>query len=183
MEAETFAYRTPGEAPLPPGVFIPIEAPAHRPRQPYRIRIATLEDAGIARRRGVPLFALTGDVPTRYHYPMRLGPILFIADPWRGTFDTRMPVYVYRNEPALRNPGFEDLVTMVTKIDPAAGRAMLRRNPGAYDRRDLAVAIVREGLVRWATALRFQEFAPQIPVVGKPERLNVLRIMDEENHG
>ncbi len=183
MEAVTFAYRRPGEAPLPAEVFVPVRAPAHRPRVPHRVRIRTREAVEVARRRGLPVYVLTGETPTRYHYPMRLGPVLFTTDAWKTSIDTPFPTYVYRDERALQAPNFEDLVTMTTAIDPVAGRAMLRRNPGAFDPDRLAIAIVREGLVRWATALRFQEFAPAIPRIGTPERLRVLRRTDRENHG
>ena len=183
MEAETFAYRTPGEAPLPPDVFVPVATPAHRPRQPFRVKLDSPEAVEVARRHNFPVFALTGDVPTRYRYPMVLGPILFVDETWQKALVTRYPNYRYRDATALATPTFEDLVTMVTAIDPAAGRAMLQRNPAAYDPEKLAIAIVREGLVRWATALRFQDFAPAIPKIGKPELRRVLRQADRENHG
>jgi len=183
MEAATFAFRTPGEAPLPPEVFVPVPTPPHRPRTPHRVRISTPGAVEVARRRNVPIFALTGEVPTRYRYPMRLGPILFTTETWKGAIETNFPVYVYRDEPALWKPTFNDFVVMVTAIDPAAGRAMLRRNHGEYDPEHLALAIVREGLARWATALRFQDFVPTIPKVGKPELLRVVREQDKENRG
>jgi hypothetical protein len=183
MEATTFVYQTPGEAPLPRDVFVPVKAPAHRPRQAYTVRVQTAEAVKVARRRGFPVYALTGDVPTRFHYPMRLGPILFTTEAWSKALDTTFPTYLYRDEKAIWDPKFEDLVAMVTRIDPAAGRAMLKRNPKAYDPKRLAVVIAREGPVRWATALRFQEFAPEIPRVGRPELLRVVRAQDRENHG
>lgn len=183
MEVEVFAFQAPGEAPLPRDVFVPVPAPAHRPRQPYRVRIETPEAVVVARRRGVEVYALTGAVPTRFHYPMTLGPILFVADTWRNAISTRYPMYPYHDAAALRRPAFEDLVTMVTAVDPAAGRAMLKRNPKTYDREKITLAIVREGLTRWATALRFQEFVPAIPKIGTPEILRVVRQGDRENHG
>jgi len=182
METVSMAYRTPGEAPLPHGVFVPVETPAHRPRQAYEVHVRTLEDVRAARRRKVELFALTGAVPTRYGYPMHLGPILFTSAAWRDAIVTPLPTYLYRAGRALRSPTFVDLVTMTTKIDPAAGRAMLLRNPKAYDPDDLALAIGREDLVKWATAFRFQEFAPRLPVVGRPQTRRVLRALDRENH-
>lgn len=182
MEVGTVLHRGASEGALPPEVFVRVRAQPKRPKQEYRVHIREPNDVEIARRRGLPMFLLTGEVPTRFHYPMRFPPVLVMGDRLKGVVDTNLRRIFFRDASALRAPKFEALVTMMLPVDPLAARAMLVRNPG-FDPTALMRFVVGERLERPATAARFQEFAPNIPVIGDMLRKGDLHRQDRNNPG
>jgi hypothetical protein len=137
---------------------------------------------GIVRRRGLRMYLLTGEVPTRHHYPMVFPPVLEVEPGLRGLVDTPWRVVPFRSSVALLDPPFEALVTMMLRVDEIAARVMLVRNPG-FDPAALARFVVGEGLEGPATLMRFQQFAPAIPASGSPLPVAALREQEHKNPG
>jgi hypothetical protein len=168
--------------PLPPEVFVPVGRPPRRPRRQYRIHIRELGDVEIARRRGLGMYILTADAATQHHYPMHFPPVLMLDPRLTGLVDTKLRTVAFQSTDALQNPPFEAIVTMMLRVDEIAARVMLLRNPG-FDAQALTRFVIRENLERQATLLRFQEFAPGIPIVGQPLTKAAVREQDRKNPG
>lgn len=175
-------HRSPKDRRLPAEVFVAVRPPPRRPQRSYRLRVRQPADVRVVRRRGLGVFLLTADVPTRYHYPMEFPPVLVVDPRLSGLVDTPYRVVPFRSAEALPDPPFEALVTMMLRVDEIAARVMLVRNP-VFDREKLAQFVVRERLERPATLLRFQEFAPAIPRVGPAMPVAAVREQDRKNPG
>ncbi|MCI4361014.1 MAG: hypothetical protein L3J91_04865, partial [Thermoplasmata archaeon] len=165
MEIGAVLHRGPKDRGLAPEVFVRVRAVPRRPRIAYRLQIRAPPDAEVVRRRGLGVYVLTSDVPTRFHYPMRFPPVLMVDPRLTGLVDTPWRVVPFRTVDVLPDPPFEALVAMMLRVDEIAARVMLVRNPG-FDPMQLTRFVVAERLERPATFLRFQEFAPGIPTVG-----------------
>jgi hypothetical protein len=183
MELGTVLHRELGEAPLPPEVFVRVRPEPRRPKYDYRVRIREPKDVEVARKRGLGMFLLTGEVPTKFHYPMHFGPTVVMDQKLVPVVDTTMRTIAFHDAIALANPPFEALVTMMLKVDEIAARVMLVRNPG-FDQTALTVLIAGDRqLCRLATAVRLQEFAPGIPVVGPMLPIRAVHAQDQKNLG
>ncbi len=176
-------HRGPTDGPLPPDVFVRVRHPPRRPKQEYRVRIRTPRDAEVARRRKLGMYVLTGEVPTRFHYPMHFPPVLMVDPQLAPLVDTPLRTVLFHATEALhQEPPFEALVTMMLRVDEIAARVMLVRNPG-FDAKALTRYVVGEKLERQATRLRFQQFAQGIPVIGEPLPIAAVRQQDRKNLG
>ena len=182
MELAAVLHRSPKDRRLPVGIFVPIRAAPRRPRIAYRIQVRSTADIDVVRRRGLAMYLLTSDVPTRHHYPMRFPPVLFVDRRLAGLVDAPYRVVPFRAPDALRDPSFEALVTMMLQVDEIAARVMLVRNP-RFDPSMLTRLVVGERLERSATLLGFQQFAPGIPLEGPSMPLAALRDQDRRNPG
>jgi hypothetical protein len=182
MEIGAVLQRGADTRPLPPEVFVPVGRPPRRPRQQYRIHIRDTRDVEIARRRGLGMYVLTGDTATRNHYPMHFPPVLVLDSRLTGLVDTKLRTIPFHAAEVLQNPPFEAIVTMMLRVDEIAARVMLVRSPG-FDAQALTQFVVRENLERQATLLRFQDFAPGIPIVGQPLAKAAVREQDRRNPG
>jgi hypothetical protein len=182
MELATVLHRSSSDRPLPSSVFVRVRPPPRRPKVEFRLRIRSVSDADLARRHGLALYLLTGDVPTSFHYPMQFPPVLMLDPRLPGVVDSPFRTVPFRSVEVLRDPPFEALVTMMLRVDEIAARVMLVRNP-APDPARLARFIVGERLEAAATMMRFQEFAPGIPVVGEAWPTEALREQEARNPG
>jgi hypothetical protein len=182
MEIGAVLQRGSDTRPLPPEIFVPVGRPPRRPRQQYRIRIRDPADVEIARRRGLGMYVLTADAATQHHYPMHFPPVLMLDPRLTGLVDTKLRAVAFHSTEALQNPPFEAIVTMMLRVDEIAARVLLVRNPG-FDAQALTRFVVRENLERQATLLRFQEFAPGIPIVGRPLAKAAIHEQDRRNPG
>jgi hypothetical protein len=182
VELATVLHRSASDRPLPSEVFVRVRAAPRRPRLEFRLRVRSGSHVDRARRHGLALFLLTGDVPTRFHYPMEFPPVLMLDPRLVGVVDSPYRTVAFRSAEALRDPPFEALVTMMLQVDEIAARVMLVRNP-TPDPVRLARFVVGERLEAPATMLRFQEFAPGIPAVGEPWPIEALREQEGRNPG
>lgn len=182
MELETALFRGRADRSLPSTVFVRIRPPPHRPRDQYRLRLREPGDVAAIRRRGLRAFLLTAEVPTRLHYPMVFPPVLFADRRLVGLTDSAFRLVPFRSVELLPDPPFEALVAMMLQVDEIAARVLLVRNP-RFDPAMLARLIIGERLERPATLLRFQQFAPAIPVVGPRMPIAALREQDRKNPG
>jgi hypothetical protein len=182
VELATVLHRSSSDRPLPSDVFVPVRASPRRPKLEFRLRVRSSSDAETARRHDLALYLLTGDVPTRFHYPMEFPPVLMLDPRLSGVVDSPFRTLPFRSAEALRDPPFEALVTMMLRVDEIAARVMLARNPSP-DPVQLARFVIGERLEASATLLRFQEFAPAIPRVGRPWPVEALREQEGRNPG
>ncbi|MCI4340053.1 MAG: hypothetical protein L3K06_01840 [Thermoplasmata archaeon] len=182
MEIASVLHRSPSDRPLPASVFVPVRAAPRRPKVSYRLRIRSAEDVEVARRRGLGLYLLTSEVPTRHHYPMRFPPVLVVDRRLSGLVDAGYRVVPFRSAEALPDPPFEALVAMMLRVDEIAARVMLVRT-SVYDPSRLTRFVVAERLEQPATLLRLQQFAPGIPTVGPSMPLAAVREQDRKNPG
>jgi hypothetical protein len=113
---------------------------------------------------------------------MQFPPVLMLDPRLSGVVDSPFRTVPFRSVEALRDPPFEALVTMMLRVDEIAARVMLARNP-TPDPARLARFVVGERLEASATMLRFQEFAPAIPRVGKAWPIQALREQEGRNPG
>jgi hypothetical protein len=91
-----------------------------RPKYHYRVRIREAKDVEVARKRGLGMFLLTGEVPTKFHYPMHFGPTVVLDERLVPVVDTKMRTIAFRDANELRNPTFEALVAMMLDVDEIA---------------------------------------------------------------
>ncbi|HLM69951.1 MAG TPA: hypothetical protein VK423_01015 [Thermoplasmata archaeon] len=167
MRLETTLFREAGEHPLPRAVAVPVPKPKGRPRVGYLPRVQSVEDVERWRRRGLPLALLTSDWVTQNGYPEKFRPLLFVYADLANQVQSRYRVVPVRDRDALREPGFEEFVTFLLKVDTLAARAVVLRNQGKYNPSELYRRVRNEGLERLATKVRLQEFVPGLPVVGE----------------
>lgn len=182
MQVGAVLQRSPRDRPLPADVFPRVRAAPSRPHLTYRVRIRGAPDVDVARRRGLGMYLLTHDVPTRAHYPMRFPPVLVVDARLTGLLDTTLRVVPFRAPEVLQDPPFEALVAMMLRVDEIAARVMLVRAP-SVDPMWLTRFIVGERLERPATFVRLQEFAPGIPKVGPAMPIAAVREQDRKNPG
>ncbi len=167
MRLESALFREPGEHPLPRGMLTPAPKSRGRPREVYRPQVRSPEDVRLLRRRGVPLALLTSDWVTENGYPEKFRPLLFVYADLANQVQSRYRVVPVRDRDALREPGFEEFVTFLLKVDTLAARAVVLRNQGKFNPTELYRRVRNEGLERLATKVRLQEFVPGLPVVGE----------------
>jgi hypothetical protein len=182
VELATVLQRGPTDRALPPQIFVPIRKAPRRPKISYRLSIGGPSEVRVVRRRGLGVFLLTADVPTRYHYPMEFPPVLFVDRRLTGLIDSPLRVVPFRAVEMLQDPPFEALVTMMLRVDEIAARVILVRNP-RVDRDMLTRLIIGERLEKAATLLRLQQFAPGVPVVGPQMPISAIREQDRKNPG
>jgi len=153
-----------------PRVFVPLDG-ARRGRPPtlYRLRADSEKDVEAARRHGLPLVLLTPEWVTAHGYPEHFRPLLFVWEGLAGMVSSSAYSRVLvRDRDALREPGFEEFVTFLLKVDALAARAVVLRNRGKYDPHELYRRVRNEGMEERATRVRLQEFVPGLPMVGEP---------------
>lgn len=173
--------REPGERPLPKEMRLPRARSRGRPRAEYRPRIRTAEDVERLRRHRVPAFLLTSEWVTANGYPVRFQPWLAVPEELSGKIASDYRLLPVRDEDALREPGFAELLTLVLRFDPLAARVVAVRNRGKIDPHELYRRVRNEGLERAATKVRLQEFAPALPKVGPSLPKEELRWIERNN--
>ena len=165
MEAHSRIFRTPVDRGRP-SYLVPEPRYSHRQARPHRVQIYDLAAGRAARKDGLAVLPITGDLPTSFGYPMRMPLRIVTSSELRDALVTRLPPIVFRKAEAVRDPRFVDYVVAMLHLDPIAARAMVERNRELVDDVYLLKRVVQEDLEEPATALRFQDFAPAIPLVG-----------------
>jgi hypothetical protein len=168
MMLETAVLREEGEHPLPRDLARPVSRPNHRPRVAYEFHVKSEKDVERLRRRGLPFALLTSEWVTAHGYPQGFRPLLFAShEAARSVVESAFRVVPVRDREALVDPKFEEFATFLLKVDTLAARAVVQRNRGKFDARELYRRVRNEGLERLATKVRLQEFVPGLPVVGE----------------
>ena len=137
MRLESALFREPGEHPLPRGMLTPAPKSRGRPREESHPQVQSPRDVELLRRRGVPLALLTSDWVTENGYPEKFRPLLFVYADLAKQVQSCYRVVPVRDRDALRQPGFEEFVTFLLKVDTLAARAVVLRNQGKYNPREL----------------------------------------------
>jgi hypothetical protein len=181
MKVEASLFREPGERPFPREMLAARVKPRGRPKREYRPRIRSAGDVDRLRRHGVPAFLLTSERVTSAGYPVRFRPWLALPQELATKVSSDYRILPVQDGAALRDPGVEELVTLLLRFDPLAARVVARRNRRKLDAHELYRRVRNEGLERAATKVRLQEFAPALPVVGSPLPREELRWIERNN--
>jgi len=181
VKVEASLFRELGERPLPREMLQSSTKARGRPKREYRPVIRSARDVERLRKHRVPAFLLTSELVTRSGYPVRFQPWLALPERLSAKVSSAFRVLPVKDEAALRDPGMEELVTLLLRFDPLAARVVARRNRAQLDPNELYRRVRNEGLERAATKVRLQEFAPALPVVGEPLPLDELRWVERNN--
>jgi hypothetical protein len=181
MRVESGLFREPGERPLRPEMLVPRVKVRGRPKKEYRPRIRSARDVEQLRRHRVPAFLLTSDWVTKSGYPVRFQPWLALPERLSAKVSSDYRILPVRDEESLRDPGMEELVTLLLRFDPLAARVVAARNRLRLNPNELYRRIRNEGLERAATKVRLQEYARALPRVGSPLPLEELRWVERNN--
>ena len=168
MRVESGLFREPGERPLSRELLLPTPKTRGRPRKEYRPRIRSARDVDRLRRHRVPALLLTSEWVTKSGYPVRFLPWLALPEELSTKVSSEYRILPVKDGEALRDPGIEELVTLLLRFDPLAARVVAKRNEAKIDPHELYRRVRNEGLERPATKVRLQEFAPALPLVGNP---------------
>jgi hypothetical protein len=174
-------FREPGERALPREMLAPAVKTRGRPKKEYRPRIQTPRDVEQLRRHRVPALLITPEWVTKSGYPVHFRPWLALPEELATKVSSEYRILPVKDGEALRDPGIEELVTLLLRFDPLAARVVARRNRRTLDSNELYRRIRNEGLERAATKVRLQEFAPALPVVGNPLPREELRWVERNN--
>lgn len=181
MKVEASLFREPGERPFPREMLLPASKSRGRPKREYRPRIRSEADVDQLRRHGVPALLLTSEWVTKLGYPVRFRPWLVLPEELSSKVSSEFRILLVKDGAALRDPGMEELVTLLLRFDPLAARVVAQRNRRQLDPSELYRRIRNEGLERAATKVRLQEFAPNLPTVGTPLSRDELRWIERNN--
>ena len=181
MKVEAGLFREPGERPLPFEMLLPTDRSRGRPKREYRPRIRTAEDVDRLRSHRVPALLLTAEWVTKLGYPVHFRPWLALPEGLASKVSSEYRILPVKDGEALRDPGIEELVTLILRFDPLAARVVARRNRARIDPNELYRRVRNEGLERSATKVRLQEFAPSLPVVGARLPREELRWIERNN--
>jgi len=181
MRVEASLFREAGERPLPREMVLRATRVRGRPRKEYRPRIGSVADVDRLRRHRVPAFLLTSEWVTRAGYPVQFRPWLALPEALSNKVTSEFRILPVKDGEALREPGLEELVTLLLRFDPLAARVVAVRNRVDLDPNELYRRVRNEGLERAATKVRLQEFAPALPVVGESLPREELRWIERNN--
>jgi hypothetical protein len=181
MRVEAGLFREPGERPLRREMLMPSVRVRGRPRREYRPRIRSVRDVDQLRRHRVPAFLLTSDWVTKSGYPVRFRPWLALPERLSTKVSSDYRILPVKDEEALRDPGIEELVTLLLRFDPLAARVVATRNRARLNPNELYRRVRNEGLEGAATKVRLQEYARALPRVGSPLPLDELRWVERNN--
>lgn len=181
MHVERSLHRDRSDRRLPAVILVRQRAHAGRPRELFRLRIRSRDDARLARRAGLPVHLVTPEDTAAFGYAMTFPPRLVTARSLAGLVDTPYRVHPMESERDTLHPRLEDLVVVMLKIDPFAARAIALRNPEFIDPVRLLRRALQEGVEREATLVRLQEVCPGLPAVGESLPLNGLQTQDQNN--
>lgn len=181
MRVEASLFRESGEHPLPRDMFVPTARVRGRPKREYRPRVRSARDVDRLRRHRVPTLLVTSEWVTRSGYPVRFRPWLALPEELSTKVSSEFRILPVKDGDALRDPGIEELVTLLLRFDPLAARVVATRNRRTLDPHELYRRIRNEGLERPATKVRLQEFARALPKVGSPLPRDELRWIERNN--
>jgi hypothetical protein len=181
MKVEAGLFREPGEHPLPQEMLTPPAKFRGRPRKEYRPRIRSARDVDRLRRHRIPALLVTSEWVTKSGYPVRFRPWLALPEELAAKVSSDYRILPVRDGEALRDPGIEELVTLLLRFDPLAARVVATRNRGRLDPHELYRRVRNEGLERPATRVRLQEFARALPRVGDSLPREELRWVERNN--
>jgi hypothetical protein len=181
MRVEAGLFREPGERPLRQEMLLPTARIRGRPRREYRLRIRSPRDVEQLRRHRVPAFLLTSEWVTKSGYPVRFRPWLALPEGLATKVSSDYRILPVKDEEALRNPGIEELVTLLLRFDPLAARVVAMRNRARLDPNELYRRVRNEGLEQAATKVRLQEYARALPREGPSLPLGELRWVERNN--
>jgi hypothetical protein len=181
MRVEASLFREPGEHPLPREMLSPTVKVRGRPKREYRPRIRSARDVDRLRRHRVPALLVTSEWVSRSGYPVRFRPWLALPEELSTKVSSEYRILPVKDGEALRDPGIEELVTLLLRFDPLAARVVAKRNRLKLDPHELYRRIRNEGLERPATKMRLQEFVRALPVVGSPLPRDELRWIEQNN--
>jgi hypothetical protein len=178
---EAGLFREPGERPLPREMLAPTPRCRGRPKKEYRPRVQSASDVEQLRRHQVPALLITPEWVTQSGYPVHFRPWLALPEELSSKVSSEYRILPVKDGEALRDPGIEELVTLLLRFDPLAARVVARRNRRSIDPSELYRRIRNEGLERAATKVRLQELVPTLPVVGSPLPREELRWIERNN--
>ena len=169
MKFETALVREPGEHSIPRTLAVPSQKPRGKPRTDYDLFVRSERDVEYWRRRGLPFVLLTPEWVTENGYPEKFRPLLFtvkaVAEKLK---ESKFRVVTMKDADTLRDPKFEEFVTLLLKVDTLAAHAVAHRNMGRFRPAEVYRRVRNEGLERLATKARLFEFVPDLPMVGEP---------------
>ncbi len=181
MRLEASLMREPGERALPPEMRIRVPRLRGRPRQEFRPHVRTPKDVERLRRHRVPALLVTAEWVTEKGYPVHFRPWLAVPEALSRKVSSDYRILPVRDEEALREPGVEELVTLLLRFDALAARVVATRNRRSIDPHELYRRVRNEGLEAAATKVRLQDFAPALPKVGTPLPREELRWIERNN--
>ena len=181
MRVESSLFREKGERTLPREMLSRSTRGRGRPRKEYRPRIRSVADVNRLRRHRVPAFLLTSEWVSRSGYPVQFRPWLALPESLSDKVASEFRVLPVKDAEALRDPGVEELVTLLLRFDLLAARVVAVRNRADLDPNELYRRIRNEGLERAATKVRLQEFTRALPVVGDSLPLEELQWIERNN--
>ena len=160
-------YREEGERSLPKGLVVEVRRHGGRPKVPPHFSLRTVEDVDRLRRHKVPLFLLTPQAVTDAGYPMDFEPRVALPASMVTQVTSDLRLIRCRDAETLRETGLEAVATLMLRVDKLAARAVVQRNRSRVRVSELYRAVMNEGLQREATRVRFQDFARDLPRVGR----------------
>jgi hypothetical protein len=181
MKVEASLFREVGERPLPREMLLPVARVRGRPKREYRPRVRTAGDVDRLRRHRVPALLVTSEWVTKEGYPVQFRPWLALPEQIATKVSSDFRILPVRDGEALRDPGIEELVTLLLRFDALAARVVATRNRLRLDPNELYRRVRNEGLERAATRVRLQEFSRALPVVGEPLPREELRWIERNN--
>ncbi len=164
---ETRFIRDPQDRKLPWSVFEVQRRTNHRPRTSYRVVLHNIDDVSMARKLGIPVFALKDTLVTMLGYPMNFPPIVLIPRTLSTAVFTKLPVIEFLSESAAGDPRLEDIVVAMLKFDSIAARTLAQRTLDMINREYLLKRIYQEDLEEIASRVRFQDLPLSLPVKGE----------------
>lgn len=181
MRLEASLMREPGERVLPSEMRTRIPRLRGRPREEFRPHVRTPKDVERLRRHRVPALLITSEWVTENGYPVHFRPWLAVPEKLSGKVSSDYRILPVRDEEALREPGIEELVTLLLRFDTLAARVVATRNRLGIDPHELYRRVRNEGLEAAATRVRLQDFAPALPKVGNALPREELRWIERNN--
>ncbi len=105
---------------------------------------------------------------TALGYPVQFPPHLLIPRDLEAVVDSALPRILVDSSETARDPGIEDVIAALLSVDSLAARGIAVRHRGSIDARQLLRRVVQSEREAEATRVGLQEFAPGIPLVGRP---------------
>ena len=145
-------------------IFVEMPKQRNRPSKAFLLRIASRQDAVLARKSGVPLLWIEPDNAAILHYPMAFPPVLIVPREFKNAVNTEnIKVHVFQSmvpfhESKSIMPRPEDVIVFMLSFDLIAARAMIERSAWLTDFNYLMKRIFQENLEEQASMISIRDF-------------------------
>lgn len=174
--------REPGDTSRTPDIFVREPVPPHRPPTRFRsVRINSPKDVQTARRANLPVSILDSKIVEDLGYPLSFRPRLLVPKPLLPLIETTYRVQLLADVEAARDPGIEDIVVEMLRIDALGARRIAHDHKKEIDPVKLLKRVLVENLEGRAYEIRLDDYAPGLPKVKGVRPLSRSALRAEES--